>query len=295
MAEFDAGTLAEQAVLLGPGHPRAGPRGPRRRRGRLARGACPRRCSARGCSPAGRSTSSRRGRPPASSSAAARSSSTSPRGPSPASTAAAGGGQPVRSPSRSSASGSSADPAAVSRFNKEAEAGMKLVHPNIVQILDYGEQDKQALHDHGVRRGLQPPRLPQDPRPAAPETEALPLMIGLAAGLKYSLEHGRDPPRHQGDQHPDRLQRRGQARRLRPGDDRGATTRRWPPPTASAPSTTRPWSGPAAAPRGTRGPTSSSSAASSTRCSPASSPCPRSRARTRSPRCSSGASAPSSP
>src|SRR4051794_25091971 len=35
------------------------------------------------------------------------------------------------------------DPAAVERFNKEAEAGMKLRHPNIVRILDYGEEDKR--------------------------------------------------------------------------------------------------------------------------------------------------------
>jgi hypothetical protein len=35
------------------------------------------------------------------------------------------------------------DPAAIDRFNKEAEAGMKLVHPNIVQTYDYGEQDRK--------------------------------------------------------------------------------------------------------------------------------------------------------
>jgi CheY-like chemotaxis protein len=35
------------------------------------------------------------------------------------------------------------DPESVRRFNKEAEEGMKLRHPNIVQILDHGEQDRQ--------------------------------------------------------------------------------------------------------------------------------------------------------
>ena len=35
------------------------------------------------------------------------------------------------------------DPAAVKRFNQEAESGMKLRHPNIVRILDYGEEDKR--------------------------------------------------------------------------------------------------------------------------------------------------------
>src|SRR5947209_3565934 len=34
------------------------------------------------------------------------------------------------------------DPASVARFNQEAQAGLKLVHPNIVQIYDFGEEDK---------------------------------------------------------------------------------------------------------------------------------------------------------
>src|SRR5262249_60618323 len=34
------------------------------------------------------------------------------------------------------------DPAAVARFNQEAEAGLKLIHPNIVRIFDYGEEEK---------------------------------------------------------------------------------------------------------------------------------------------------------
>src|SRR5512135_406894 len=36
------------------------------------------------------------------------------------------------------------DPAAVDRFKKEAEAGMALRHPNIVQILDYGERGRRG-------------------------------------------------------------------------------------------------------------------------------------------------------
>src|SRR3954454_373973 len=35
------------------------------------------------------------------------------------------------------------DPAAIDMFQKEAEAGMKLRHPNIVRIIDYGEQEKK--------------------------------------------------------------------------------------------------------------------------------------------------------
>jgi serine/threonine protein kinase len=82
-----------------------------------------------------------------------------------------------------------ADPAAVDRFHKEAEAGMKLRHPNIVQILEYGEEDKKSymimeyveganLRDFLKIRG----RLPGE--------QALPLIMGLARGLQYSLHHG---------------------------------------------------------------------------------------------------------
>ena len=34
-------------------------------------------------------------------------------------------------------------PEAVLRFHKEAEAGMRLRHPNIVQIIDVGQQDNR--------------------------------------------------------------------------------------------------------------------------------------------------------
>src|SRR6516165_3525864 len=33
------------------------------------------------------------------------------------------------------------DPGSIERFKKEAENGMKLIHSNIVRILDYGERD----------------------------------------------------------------------------------------------------------------------------------------------------------
>ncbi len=81
------------------------------------------------------------------------------------------------------------DAAAVSRFNQEAESGLRLVHPNIVRIYEYGEHDKKFymimefvegsnLRDFlRIRGRLSPP-------------EALPLMVGLANGLKYSLEQG---------------------------------------------------------------------------------------------------------
>jgi tRNA A-37 threonylcarbamoyl transferase component Bud32/CheY-like chemotaxis protein len=81
------------------------------------------------------------------------------------------------------------DPQAVQRFTQEAKAGMKLVHPNIVRIYDYGEQDKfyfmimefvegSNLRDFlKIRHRLEP-------------DQALPLMIGLAEGLNYALSQG---------------------------------------------------------------------------------------------------------
>ncbi len=78
-----------------------------------------------------------------SSTAAARCSSTSPRERSPASIGASGYLAGIRSPSRCSANASSPTPTPSPGFCKEAEAGMKLVHPNIVQILDFGEEDKK--------------------------------------------------------------------------------------------------------------------------------------------------------
>ena len=81
------------------------------------------------------------------------------------------------------------DAGAIARFNQEAESGLRLVHPNIVQIYEYGENDKRYfmimefvegsnLRDFLRIRGRLKP------------TEALPLMLGLAKGLKYSLEQG---------------------------------------------------------------------------------------------------------
>lgn len=81
------------------------------------------------------------------------------------------------------------DPAAVASFHKEAEAGMKLRHDNIVRILDFGHRDDkhfmamEYVEGMNLREFL---RLRQRLR----GDEALPLMIGLAEGLQYSHEHG---------------------------------------------------------------------------------------------------------
>ena len=81
------------------------------------------------------------------------------------------------------------DPAAIDLFNKEAEAGMKLRHPNIVRILDYGEQDRrhymimEYVEGTNLRDFL---RL----RARMSADQALPLMLGLCRGLKYSIDEG---------------------------------------------------------------------------------------------------------
>jgi tRNA A-37 threonylcarbamoyl transferase component Bud32/CheY-like chemotaxis protein len=81
------------------------------------------------------------------------------------------------------------DALAVERFNQEAAAGLKLIHPNIVRILDYGEQDKrhymvmEYVEGSNLRDFL---RLRHRLSPG----EALPLMLGLARGLQHSLDQG---------------------------------------------------------------------------------------------------------
>jgi eukaryotic-like serine/threonine-protein kinase len=81
------------------------------------------------------------------------------------------------------------DAGAVARFNQEAESGLRLVHPNIVQIYEYGERDKKYymimefvegsnLRDFLRIRGKLSPN------------EALPMMLGLAKGMAYSLDQG---------------------------------------------------------------------------------------------------------
>ena len=83
----------------------------------------------------------------------------------------------------------SSDPAAVNLFHKEAEAGMKLRHPNIIEIIEFGETEKQHyivmefLEGANLRDFLKI-------RTKISAEDALPLMIGLSKGLKYSFEQG---------------------------------------------------------------------------------------------------------
>ena len=82
-----------------------------------------------------------------------------------------------------------ADPTAVERFNKEAESGMRLVHPNIVRIYDYGNESQrhyilmEYIEGSNLRDFL---RI----RKRFEAEAAMPLMLGLARGLEFSHDSG---------------------------------------------------------------------------------------------------------
>jgi eukaryotic-like serine/threonine-protein kinase len=81
------------------------------------------------------------------------------------------------------------DKDSIARFNQEAEAGMKLVHPNIVKIHEFGEHDKNYYMIMEYVEGSNLRDFLKLRQRLSPE-EALPLMIDLANGLQYSLDSG---------------------------------------------------------------------------------------------------------
>jgi serine/threonine protein kinase len=81
------------------------------------------------------------------------------------------------------------DPDSVKRFNQEAEAGMKLNHPNIVRIYDYGEVDKNYFMTMEYVEGMNLRNFLRVRHRLKPH-EALPMMIQLAEALDYSLSRG---------------------------------------------------------------------------------------------------------
>ena len=81
------------------------------------------------------------------------------------------------------------DSESVERFNHEAQAGMKLVHQNIVRIQDFGAQEgrhymiMEFVEGSNLRDFLRF-------RHRLSPSEAMPLIIGLARGLQHSLSRG---------------------------------------------------------------------------------------------------------
>src|SRR5690349_11046090 len=80
-------------------------------------------------------------------------------------------------------------PEAVQRFHKEAEAGMRLSHPNIVRIIDVGQQENRHFMIMEYVEGMNL-RDFLKLRVRMKGHQSLPLMLGLAEGLKYSQEQG---------------------------------------------------------------------------------------------------------
>ena len=78
---------------------------------------------------------------------------------------------------------------AVLRFHKEAEAGMRLRHPNIVQIVDQGQQDNRHFIIMEYVEGMNLREFLKL-RVRIKDNDALPLMLGLAHGLEYSHDQG---------------------------------------------------------------------------------------------------------
>ena len=78
---------------------------------------------------------------------------------------------------------------AVERFHKEAEAGIRLRHPNIVQIIDVGQQDHRHFMIMEYVEGMNL-RDFMKLRTRIPSDQAISLMLGMARGLQYSLERG---------------------------------------------------------------------------------------------------------
>ncbi|WP_165235055.1 protein kinase domain-containing protein [Aquisphaera insulae] len=80
-------------------------------------------------------------------------------------------------------------PDAVSRFHKEAEAGMRLRQENIVRIIDQGQQENRHFIIMEYVEGMNLRELLRA-RTRVGADQAMPLMLGLARGLEYSHNQG---------------------------------------------------------------------------------------------------------
>jgi eukaryotic-like serine/threonine-protein kinase len=83
------------------------------------------------------------------------------------------------------------DPAFVSRFQREALAAARLIHPNIVQVYDSGLDDRRDQHYIVMEYidGQSCAEILRD-RGWLPVEEALPIVLGACAGLDYAHRKG---------------------------------------------------------------------------------------------------------
>jgi eukaryotic-like serine/threonine-protein kinase len=83
------------------------------------------------------------------------------------------------------------DPAFVSRFQREALAAARLIHPNIVQVFDSGLDDRRDQH-YIVMEYIDGQSCAEILREHGwlPVEEALPIVLGACAGLDYAHRKG---------------------------------------------------------------------------------------------------------
>jgi len=83
------------------------------------------------------------------------------------------------------------DPAFVARFRREALAAARLVHPNIVQVFDFGLDDKSGRHYIVMEyiRGQSGAEILRD-RGHVPVEEGLAIVFHACRGLDYAHRHG---------------------------------------------------------------------------------------------------------
>ena len=93
------------------------------------------------------------------------------------------------------------DPAFVSRFQREALAAARLIHPNIVQVFDSGLDEHRDQHYIVMEYidGQSCAEILRD-RGWLPVEEALPIVLGACAGPRLRPPQGRRPPRRQAGQ-----------------------------------------------------------------------------------------------